>query len=204
MVAERRRELRELLLDLREALLIGAREPDAAQLRLEDLLVEDALARRRERLALGALLQRHERLVEGLALRERERGRDHHRLRLLVHLAQLRGVPHTLEVRDEAPRALQGLHEVRDGLDGPRPRRELARLRALLEGDLARLEVREQRVHRGHDHVGRDGGERRQTTGASEGDEGVHGPGSANFPHARHGDARTATTPLEGPRSRLR
>src|SRR5262249_2307646 len=149
---EARRDLGQLGLDRGEALLGGALQADAAQLRVAHQRRDDAALRAVERRPGVACLDLLQRAVDRLALAEPDREGGHLGLDGLVRLAERVAVAHAHQVTHRPPGERQAIGHARDRLDDRVPRGRRARLQPI-ELD---AQVREQHTHRRNHVLGRD------------------------------------------------
>mmetsp|Transcript_17107 Transcript_17107/g.51171 ORF Transcript_17107/g.51171 Transcript_17107/m.51171 type:complete len:204 (+) Transcript_17107:1677-2288(+) len=121
VVAKLGGQLRELLSNLIEALLLLSLQSDTTVYEITKLLVHNAALRFREVIP-SIVLQGLKPFVQRSALPQPQRQLDTLWLDLLHCLPQLLRVLHCLEVRDRAPDATQTIHYPLDGLDQATPR----------------------------------------------------------------------------------
>ena len=125
--------LRQLLRDRVEPLSLLARQADAGQLGVENLVVDDAPLRFGQGRPGGPLLQPFERPINRLALTDAQAERDDLGQHLFVGLAQLGRVEHAQQMRNGTPRVLKRSIQFVERFDGAGP----GRLDVLF--DLARI-----------------------------------------------------------------
>ncbi|KAF1858236.1 hypothetical protein Lal_00014736 [Lupinus albus] len=146
---EARGQLRLLFLDLGEAFLLLFRQLGAAQAEVAQRVVDDALARRRERRETGARAQLLVFAEQGFVLAQLRPELGDLRLVLVVGGTQLGRVHHVVQVVDHAPGTAEAFRRFLERDDEVVPRDVVGRRFGLLHGGACR---RDQLLDRGR-HV---------------------------------------------------